>query len=397
MVRYSVLGVASAAALVWWSLGDSPEPAQVNAQAAAVLPRPFDWGRPTPSGGAAGAHNAAALAARNQQLALWQERHARVTEVYTNYRNATRYPPESRPLLVHPDQVRPFEAVPEVDVARDAFGKPLKGLRLRTTQEHVFLGGSEAVVFTIAALNDQGEPLALLVSNAVAQPIPDTAAPVSHIQTPVTFNDKGTDGDAVALDGTYSARFTPASQGFSAHAGTVRVLVQVSANGQSGVVQFDVVYAPEVPATWLGVREAVEEGSLSFYLKIQARMPGQYVASARVFDANGKPFALLQFNDTVAAGTQELKMQLFGALIRDKVPAFPLRLIDVDGFLLRPDTFPDRLTMARQPGVIHTTGSYPISQFSSAEWSSKEREQNLREYGRDEQEAAEKIRSLQGP
>jgi hypothetical protein len=397
--RYAVPALAGAAALAWWALAGTPQTGAPAGSEAATQARIGDTGNPAAAdaNGAVGHYSATGLANRKQQLELWQERYARATQVYNSYRDATRYPPESRPLMEHPDQVRPFEPVSEVIAARDASGKPIKGLSLRTTQDRVFMGGNESVVFTIAALNDRNEPIAMLISDAAAQSIPDTAAPITPIQTSIAFNDNGTGGDAVAFNGTYSARFTPANQGFASHAGTVRVLAQVSANGERGVVQFDVVYAPEVPATWLGVRDVVEGGSLSFYLKIQAKMAGQYVASARVFDANNQPLALLQFNNTVAAGAQELKMQLFGALIRDKTPAFPLRLVDVDGFLLKPDTFPDRLMMARQPGVVHTTGSYAISRFSSAEWASEERERYLKEYGRDEQEAAEQLRALQGP
>lgn len=83
------------------------------------------------------------------------------------------------------------------------------------------------------------------------------------------------------------------------------------------------------------------------------------VVSGRVDDANGVPFALVQFNDEVATGSREFKLQVFGALVLDKRPAFPLRLRDVDGFLLIPDKFPDRATMARQPGVVHTSANYP--------------------------------------
>lgn len=386
---------ACAVALAWLAFAGNPQStAQADAAAAASAQNAAS---PTAANGASGPYSASGLAGRKQQLALWQERYARAEQVYTSYRDATRYPPDSNPLLEHPDQVRPFDPVTEVNVARDASGKPIKGLHLRTTQDRVFMGGNESVVFTIAALNDQNEPIALVISDAAAQSIPDTSAPITPIQTSVSFNDNGTDGDAVAFDGTYSAHLTPSTQGFATRAGTIRVLAQVSANGEHGVVQFDVIYTPDVPATWLGVRDAVEGGSLSFYLKIQAKMAGQYVASARVFDANNTPLALLQFNDTVAVGTQELKMQLFGALIRDKAPTFPLRLVDVDGFLLRPDTFPDRLMMARRPGVVYTTGNYAISRFSSAEWTSEERERYLKEYGRDEQEAAEQLRTLQGP
>ena len=119
--------------------------------------------------------------------------------------------------------------------------------------------------------------------------------------------------------------------------------------------------------------------------------------TGRVYDASGKPFALVQFNDEVPAGVTEFKLPLFGALVRDKAPIFPLRLVDVDGFLLRPDSFPDRSMMARQAGVVYTTSRYSLDRFSSAEWTSEERERYLKEYGRDMQEAKDRISSLQGP
>jgi hypothetical protein len=146
--------------------------------------------------------------------------------------------------------------------------------------------------------------------------------------------------------------------------GTIRVLVFVRADGKEGVAHFDVIYTDETPATWAGVREAQEAGSLNFYLKANIRVAGRYVVSARVDDARGQPFALLSFNEELPAGAQEFKLHLFGALIRDKRPQFPLRLRDVDGFLLIPDKFPDRLMMARRPGVVYTSGSYSADSFS---------------------------------
>lgn len=348
----------------------------------------------TPASGARGPFSAAGLASRQEQLALWQQRYERAEQVYSSYRDATRYPHESRPLSEHPDQVRPFDPVSEDKALRDAAGKAVKGIRLRTTQERVFLGGAESVKFTVSAVDDKGNPVALVVNNARAQTIPDTTALISVISAEVPFSDNGTDADAAASDGTYSARLTPSAQGFAQHAGTIRLLAQVTAQGETGVAHFDVVYAPLVPATWAGVREAVEGGSLNFYLKAQVKVAGRYVVSARVFDAKGAPFALLQFNDEVPAGTAEFKLNLFGALIRDKNPAFPLRLVDVDGFLLQADTFPDRALMARQGGVVHTSQRYSTDSFSPAEWTSQERERYLAEYGRDVQEAQDQLDRL---
>lgn len=335
--------------------------------------------------GAAGAGplSPVGLQARQEKLALWRSRAERAEQLYASYRDSTRYPPDSHPIAEHPDQVRPFQPIVEDNTLRHADGSTAKGFRLRTSQERVFLSGAETVRFSIEAVDDQGASLPLIVTSASAQSVPDTRTPVRLIQTNVPFTDDGTGADPTARDGQYSARISPAKQGFDAYAGTIRVLAQVNVKGEQGVVQFDVIYTPGAPATWAGVREALENGALNFYLKANVAMAGRYVISARVDDANGVPFALLQFNDEVAVGEREFKLTLFGALVRDKAPVFPLHLRDVDGFLLIPDKFPDRFTMARQIGVIHTSARYALDKFSPEEWTSEERSRYLSEYGKD--------------
>ena len=73
------------------------------------------------------------------------------------------------------------------------------------------------------------------------------------------------------------------------------------------------------------------------------------------------------------------EVQVFGALIRDKVPGFPLQLRDVDGFLLNADTFRDRAMTARQPGVIYTSARCNRYRFSTSERTSEDRERYLTE------------------
>ena len=72
---------------------------------------------------------------------------------------------------------------------------------------------------------------------------------------------------------------------------------------------------------------------------------------------------------------------MFGKLIRDAAPAMPLRLRDVDGFLLRQpegkgegEAEPDREHLPLLAGYVHTSGSYPPAVFSSREWQSEERD-----------------------
>jgi hypothetical protein len=213
----------------------------------------------------------------------------------------------------------------------------------------------------------------------------------------MAFTDGGTDPDQRAGDGVWSARLQPSQQGFADYAGTIRVSLELNQDGQPGLVFFDVVYEPQVPAVWAGgVREALQDGSLDFYLKAQVSRPGRYVVSGRIDDANGKPFALLGFNEEVEAGAQEIRLTLFGKLVRDRAPAFPLTLRDVDGFLLIPDRFPDRAMMSRREGSVHSSARYPLNVFSTAEWSSEERTRYLTELGRDVDQAQEQVGKL-GP
>jgi hypothetical protein len=334
--------------------------------------------------------------ARQAQLALWQARYERAEQTYAKYRDITRYPHDSRPLAEHPDQIRPFAPVSEENIVRNEKGEPVKGIKLRTTQERVFASGVDTIKLTMEVLDETGQVQPLNISRASAQSVAESKVLSRAIDTPVSFADQGQGADSVAGDGIYSARLAPSQQGFESYAGTIRVQVQFSAKGEQGVAHFDVVYNPDIPATWAGVREAVESGSLNFYLKVQVNKAGRYVASTRVDDANGQPFALLQFNDEVAAGPREFKMHVFGALIRDKNPAFPLRLRDVDGFLLIPDKFPDRAMMARQAGVVHTSARYSLDSFSAAEWSSEERERYLAEYAKDAEAARTQVERLSG-
>ena len=91
-----------------------------------------------------------------------------------------------------------------------------------------------------------------------------------------------------------------------------------------------------------------------------------------------------------------MRLQVFGALIRDKTPGFPLQLRDVDGFLLIPDKFPDRAVMARRAGVIYTSARYQRDRFSPNEWTSEERERYLTEYGKDAETARKQVQELIG-
>lgn len=329
------------------------------------------------------------------QLALWKKRLQRAGEVLENYSNGTRYPHESRPIAEHPDQIYPNQPIVE-DKKLYRPGDEVKGkIRLRTSQERIFVTGNESVLFTISAYDEDGTVLPLTISYAGAVDPPQSGKPSKKPTVKVLFNDAGADGDAAAADNTFSTRFTPATQGFESHAGAIRLEMMVSVGEQNGFTYFDMYYTPDPPAIWANsIREAIESGSLNIYFKAQVKRPGRYVASARIDDANGKPFALAVFNEELPTGPAEIRFRAFGKLVRDNQPAFPLRVRDVDAFLLKEDTFPDRELMPRLIGNTYATKKYAYELFSDAEWQSEERERYLREFLNDVNIAKAKVDAL---
>ncbi|MEQ1597351.1 MAG: hypothetical protein ABL985_19895 [Casimicrobium sp.] len=379
--------------------------ASVDASAAAngVALTPRQPGVVAVGGSKADALEIAASADPKAQLALWSQRLARAEEVLDNYRKQTIYPFESRPAREHADQMYPNRFVNEERRLTNPGQKPSAGVRIRTSQERIYVVGSETVLFTVSALDWEGNVLPLTVTRAVAEDPPLDGKPSKRNSVTLGFNDDGANGDVAAGDGIVGVRLSPETQGFSGHAGTIRVSVNLKVGEETGFAFFDIFFTPNPPAVWATsniAREVVEAGSLNFYLKAQVREAGRYVVTGRIDDAKGQPFALISFNDEVAAGPREFKLNLFGKLLVDEKPAFPLTLRDVDAFLLKPDVDPDRALMPRLPGKVLLSKSYPLSAFSEAEWNSEERERYLAEYGRDVESARahlEHIRKTMAP
>jgi hypothetical protein len=330
-------------------------------------------------------------------LALWTKRLARSQEVLDNYRAKTIYPHESRPFEDHADQMYPNRPIVEEKKLYRP-GDEVKDLvQLRTSQERIYVAGAESVVFTIGAFDEQGNSVPLKITQAAAFDPPQGNKPSKRNRINVAFNDVGGNGDAIAGDSTLSTRFQPSTQGFENYTGAIRLELFLSVGEQTGFTFFDMYFSPDPPAVWTSaIREAVENGSLSLYLQTNVRLAGRYVAAGRLDDANGQPFAFAAFNDELGEGKREIKLTVFGKLIHDKQPAFPLRLRDIDAFLLNPDSDPDRVLMPRIPGLAHTTKKYTVNNFSASEWQSEERERYLRELANDVAIARARVEALKG-
>lgn len=312
----------------------------------------------------------------NQQLEL-------LDHTLCSYREATKYPNSSRPISEHPDQVYPNRAITEQHALRKEGGGVDAAIQIQTTQSRVYMAAGEAVVFSIKAIDKDGKTLPLMVTRTLARGI---SAPGGREapQLALTITDDGNGGDAVGGDGTYSGALVPAQSGFAGFDGTIRTELRYNVAGQTGIVLFDVIYSPETPATWAGpVREVLEGGALNFYLKADVRTPGRYIVTGRVDDAKGKPLALLTFNDLLGQGSNEIRLTLVGKLLHDLAPVFPLSLRDVDAYLFKENTDPDRALMPRLEGAVHLTKNYPLKNFSDSEWKSEERSRYLNEYSKD--------------
>jgi hypothetical protein len=236
--------------------------------------------------------------------------------------------------------------------------------------------------------------LPLVVTRAVAQGLTFGNTRPSP-QMPVSFADDGEGADAVAGDGAFAAVLAPGQTGLANFNGTIRTEVRYNAGGRNGAILFDVIYTPEVPAVWAGpVREAIENGTLVYYLKLDVRQPGRYIVDGRVDDAHGKPFALATFNDLLGPGVNEVRLPVFGKLIRDQDAALPLTLRDVNGYLLKENVDPDRALLPRLEGKVYTGKAHPAKSFSDAEWQSEERSRHLTEFSKDFRAAAAALRSF---
>jgi hypothetical protein len=302
---------------------------------------------------------------------------------YCSYRDSSKYPHNSRPIAEQPDQVYPNAPVTETHAMRLDGGGADPKVQIQTSQSRVYMASGEGVAFSLRAVDADGNVLPLVITRAVAQGLTYKGNRPSA-QVALAFADDGKGADPVAGDGAFAAVLAPAQTGLASFNGTIRTDVRYSVAGRAGAVLFDVIYSPELPGTWTGqVREAVENGSLNFYLKADIRQAGRYIVTGRVDDAKGRPFALVTFNDLLATGPNEVRLTMFGKLMRDQEAALPLTLRDVDGYLLRENTDPDRALLPRLEGKAYVGKPHPLKAFSDAEWQGEERSRYLAEFGKD--------------
>lgn len=322
-------------------------------------------------------------AARRRQLV---EQVQLTDHTYCSYLQNSRYPYESRPAGHHPDQLYPNRPVLEANPMRVEGSDSDPAISLQTAQSRVYLAAGESARFSLRAVDAHGQPLALVVTRALAQGMSygdSRAAP----RVTVSFTDDGS--------GSWSTVLTPSETALADFHGTIRLEVRYSAGGKQGVVLFDVIHSPILPASWAGApHESVADDSLQFTLPLDVRLAGRYVVSGRIDDASGRPFALATFNQELGQGTQQVHLNVHGKLLHDGEPRLPLQLRDVEGYLLRENADPDRLLLPRLEGRVYTSQTRSLDEVPDIEWQSEERSRYLAEYAKDRHAARARLSAL---
>lgn len=349
----------------WLGVRQAPPPLVVPVVAPAVAPAPagLHFLGPLPAG--------VPPDARAQQRRVLAEQVRLNDHTYCSYLAHTRYPPTSRPAGHHPDQLYPNQPVREATPMRLQGGESDPGVLLQSAQSRVYLAAGESVWFSLRAVDAHGTAVPLVVTRAVAQGVPERAGRVALVFAPDD-------------DGAWHAELAPHAGALAGLHGTIRTEVRYSAAGRAGVVRFDVMVSPELPATWRGAaREAIGPDALEFTLPLEVRLAGRYLISGRIDDAHGRPFALASFNEVLGQGAQAVRLNVHGKLLHDGAPPLPLVLRDVEGYLLRENVDPDRLLLARREGHVLVSTLVSLAQVPATEWQAEERSRYLAEYAKD--------------
>ena len=316
---------------------------------------------------------------------LWEKRLVRAKKTLDTYLEATRYPPTSRPIREHPDLRAPHHVEPvSLPLARK--DRVLTDARVSLRQDRFYLVGDESVAMEIVCSNSDGTVPCEVTSARTTVP-PSEAKGAVPPEVDVPF--------ASGLEGVATATFQPSKQGDNGYHGTVRVAVELRIRTESGSASFDIQYTPESPAAFNGkAREALSGGSLDFFVEMDVAKQGRYVLSGRVDDKSGQTFAYVTFNDELSVGHHEVPLRVFGKLVRDEAAQSPFRLHDVEGYLLKENTFPDREPMAALEGTVLTSRTYNLRDFSDATWDSDDKKRHVTEFQKDVDDAQ---RNAQNP
>ncbi|HEY4240349.1 MAG TPA: hypothetical protein VGM88_11060 [Kofleriaceae bacterium] len=234
------------------------------------------------------------------------------------------------------------------------------GVKFLFTADRYFILGDEQVTADLGVNTDDGQPVAVTITQAFAAVPPDGA------RTPLAFTPQGL---------VQGATFAPKVLGVERQS-AVGLYVEFTYNGgktQRANLMIQYTPAAGIPATFTGsFHDAIEGGSLAIHAGVSVTRAGHYVIDANLFDAQDKPVAWTRWKGDLVEGTQDAPLVFFGKVIRDADARGPYHLGQLRGARFDPTRDPDLEQMPSYTGAF-STAAYEPTQFSGDEYDSDQK------------------------
>jgi hypothetical protein len=292
---------------------------------------------------------------------MWGQDPTVVADPLEAYLITSVYPPQSRPLgrhnddLLHPNQ-RHEEFVDSDDGAVD----------FRFTA----VTGDETLVATLEVRRD-GRPVPVTVTTAFLAPYRAAELPSERARWPVPFEPQGE---------LQVGRSRPAAIEGRDETGLVGLYIEFDHGGAERQRAHLVVHVtPEaaVPARFTGeFRDEIVNGSLVVYAGVEVRQGGHYLVDCNLYDAEDHPVAWTRFKGHLDAGVHMVPLTFFGKVLVDSRATAPFRLGELRGARFVEGRDPDLDQMRMFTGEYHTA-SYPLGDFSDAPYDSPEKQRRI--------------------
>ena len=302
-------------------------------------------------------------------------------ELLANFRELTRFPPDSRPLgpeqldLLHPN-ARHEGPVPVKTPVRGETFDPDQTYFVHFTGDRYFVTGDETITTTLrvwkGAAGVTGEPVTIDAATAVV------VSPAGEEEIAALTYQPARGPDGV----TYRNTFSPARAGVT-RTGEVQLHVQLTApDGSQAQGRLEVFYTPakRVPARFTGrFRERLEEGSLVISAEVEVVTAGRYEIDANLFDAADRPVASAHVTAELEPGKRTVDLLFFGLIFHEQRATGRFTLRTLRGHRFSPGETPDRELMAAFAGS-YRTAAYDLDDFSDAEWDSPDKQRQIQMY-----------------
>lgn len=317
-----------------------------------------------------------------------------------DYKEWSKYPPDSRPLTVdHVDVIEhrkvslSWQRMPLL--RPDGSSQPT-GFLCRLQPERHTVVESEALRITLACTREGStHPVALHIERSELTKVVGTTSERTMSPTPV---DNGRDGDEKAGDNVYTFQFKPGPRDWGDMILKLGFRIEGDDSGFLHSLAANFFSSPGAPAVFTGnFREKLENGSLIVAAEIQVKIGGRYTIEGNLVQEND-PVAYARKDARLGTGLQWVELTYFGKIFHDEDRQGKFQVTGLRGYLDTGAIDPD--VLARSPEEVdrflknvrqtepprrmipyfsgrHETKEYTLKDFSNAEYDSEIKRQRI--------------------